>query len=151
MYWIWFFIFLNCLVALITYRILFRKRRLFSERYGMIIAMTCSGVISLIISMLVQFTMEVQIATFLTVISCVIVGAFFGALVTFQSILAGVLNGIVGSLMGNMLGAVVKDPTICSLPVSYLNTVEENMLIFGVFGTLLTCITMSLVYFSLKV
>jgi hypothetical protein len=89
--------------------------------------------------------------TFLTVIVCGCIGTLFGSLVKFQSLLAGFFQGVIGSLMGNMLSAVIKDPTLCSLPATYLNSVEQNMFAFSLFGLLLVFITTCLVDYSLRV
>ncbi|MCM3602720.1 hypothetical protein M3175_18450 [Robertmurraya korlensis] len=119
----------------------------------MILAMSCSGILSLNISMLSQFIISDYL--FFIMIGTVVlggsVGIVFGALVKYQSLLAGFLHGIVGSLTGNMLGIVVKDPSICSLPAQYFSMIDQNILIFSAFGTLLVMITISIVYYSLRV
>ncbi|WP_299092203.1 hypothetical protein [uncultured Metabacillus sp.] len=143
----------NSVIAIIMYRILFKKRRLFNDRFGMIMSMSISGILSLTIAMILQFLYADQMYMMmaLTVLIGGGIGILFGSLVKFQSLLAGFLNGIIGSLMGNMLAAVVKDPALCSLPASYLISLEENMVAFSLFGTLLVFMTISLVNYSLRV
>ncbi len=116
-------------------------------------SMSISGILSLTIAMILQFLYADQMYMMmaLTVLIGGGIGILFGSLVKFQSLLAGFLNGIIGSLMGNMLAAVVKDPALCSLPASYLISLEENMVAFSLFGTLLVFMTISLVNYSLRV
>lgn len=135
------------------YKIFYKKRKLYDDRFGMIMAMSCSGILSLNLSMIVQFLFpeNFSIVMIISVIVCGLIGVLFGSLVKFQSLLAGFFNGIVGSLMGNMLGLVIKDPSICSLPAAYLTNINQNMMLFGVFGTFLACVTIFFVFYSLKV
>ncbi len=116
-------------------------------------AMSCSGILSLNLSMIVQFLFpeNFSIVMIISVIVCGLIGVLFGSLVKFQSLLAGFFNGIVGGLMGNMLGLVIKDPSICSLPAAYLTNINQNMMLFGVFGTFLAGVTIFFVFYSLKV
>lgn len=135
------------------YKVFYKKRQLYNDRFGMNMAMGCSGILSLNGSMLAQFIFPDHI--FLIMLIAVVIGGsigiLFGSLVKFQSLLAGFLQGVVGSLTGNMLGIVVEDPSICSLPAPYLTMIEQNTVIFSAFGTLLVFMTISIVYYSLKV
>ncbi len=144
---------MNCLMGCIIYKVFYRKRKLYNDRFGMVMTMSCSGILSLNISMIFQFLFVEHY--FLTIVLTVLIGAAigvaFGSLVKFQSLLAGFFHGVVGSLMGNMLGIVIKDPSICSLPMPYFQMIDQNMMIFSVFGSLLVLITIMLVYFSLRV
>lgn len=145
--------FLTSLIGFLIYKVFYKKRQLYNDRFGMIMAMSCSGIISLNIAMLSQFIISNHLF-FLMIITVVlggVVGIVFGSLVKYQSLLAGFLQGIVGSLTGNMLGIVVEDPSICSLPASYFSMIDQNILIFSAFGTLLVIITISIVYYSLRV
>lgn len=144
---------ITILIGLIIYRNFYKKRQLYNDRFGMIMAMGCSGILSLNSSMLSQliFTDHVFLIMLITVVMGGSVGIIFGSLVKYQSLLAGFFHGTVGSLTGNMLGIVVEDPSICSLPDPYLTMIEQNTAIFGAFGTLLVFITISIVYYSLRV
>jgi hypothetical protein len=153
---IWYFVSLLVVyttIGILIYRILYRKKRLMNDRFAMVMAMSCSSILSLTISMILQFLVPNDLL--LPLIISVVVGSFlgvlFGALVKFQSLLAGFSNGVVGGFMGSMLGAVIKDPSICSLPASYLTSIEQNMVIFSVFGTILVFSTIFLVYYALRI
>ncbi|WP_077214717.1 hypothetical protein [Bacillus dakarensis] len=144
---------LNSFIGFMIYKIFYKKRKLYDDRFGMIMAMSCSGILSLNLSMIVQFLFpeNFSIVMIISVIVCGLIGVLFGSLVKFQSLLAGFFNGIVGGLMGNMLGLVIKDPSICSLPAAYLTNINQNMMLFGVFGTFLAGVTIFFVFYSLKV
>lgn len=145
--------FLTSLIGFLIYKVFYKKRLLYNDRFGMIMAMSCSGIISLNSSMLSQFIISDHLffIMIITVVMGGVVGIVFGSLVKYQSLLAGFLHGIVGSLTGNMLGIVVEDPSICSLPAPYFSMIDQNILIFSAFGTLLVMITISIVYYSLRV
>jgi hypothetical protein len=144
---------LTSFIGFFMYKVFYKKRQLYNDRFGMILAMSCSGILSLNASMLAQFIIpdHIFIIMLFTVVLGGLVGILFGSLVKYQSILAGFLQGIVGSLTGNMLGIVVEDPSICSLPAPYLTMIEQNTVIFSAFGTLLVLITISIVYYSLRI
>ncbi|RBW70812.1 hypothetical protein [Bacillus taeanensis] len=144
---------INLLIFVIAYKVLYNKRKLFSDRYGMVMAMCTSGILSLNIGMSIEFLFFNSLslnAWFAAVIGGAI-GICFGSLVKFQSLLSGFFHGVVGSMMGIMLGAIVKNPALCSLPASYLMSVNENIFIFSLFGTVLVIMTFCLVYYSLIV
>lgn len=147
------FMCMNWLIGFVIFKIFYKKRKLYNDRFGMVIAMSCSGILSLNLSMIFQFLFldHALVGLVLTVLIGGAIGVAFGSLVKFQSILAGFSHGVIGSLMGNMLGIVVKDPSICSLPGAYFTMIGQNMMIFTVFGTLLVLITILLVYYSLRV
>jgi hypothetical protein len=138
---------------LIMYIMMRKKRKLFSDRYGMIMAMCTSGILSFNIGMIMQFLFSISL--FLTLFIAAVIGGtigmLFGSLVKFQSLLSGFFHGVIGGIMGTMFGAVVQNPTLCSLPASYLMSVNESIFIFSLFGTVLVIITFCLVYYSLIV
>lgn len=144
---------INILTSFIIYKILTIKKKVFNDRFGMIMAMSLSGVIGLSIAINIQFLIPKPsvIMLIFTVLAGGLIGVQIGSLVKFQSLLAGYSHGVIGSLMGNMVGAVVKDPALCSLPVYYLNTIAQNMIIFSLFSTMLVIITSCLVHYSLRV
>ena len=143
----------NLLITMSIYIILFRKKKIFNDRFGMIMAMSLSGVMSLSIAMNIQFLVSLPsiILMMITVLTGGLIGILFGSLVKFQSLLAGYSHGVLGSVMGSMLGAVVLDPALCSLPVSYVDIIQQNKIIFSLFSTCLVLSTSCLVYYSLRV
>ncbi|KAA0546574.1 hypothetical protein FZW96_15130 [Bacillus sp. BGMRC 2118] len=144
---------LTTLLGLLLYRVLYRRKSLFTDRYGMIITMCCSGVLSLSISLNLLFLLSfpLEVTTLVNLLIGGIIGVGFGSLVKFQSVLAGYTHGVIGALMGTMLGAVIQNPTLCSLPASYLTSVQENMIFLSLFVGTLVCMTIGLIVFSLRV
>ncbi|MBM6618202.1 hypothetical protein [Bacillus suaedaesalsae] len=144
---------MSLVFGLVMYTILYRRRYLFTDRYGMIVSIVCSSIICLTISMHTLFLLpfSLMILTISNVVLGAGVGVLFGSLVNSQSILSGVSHGVIGSLMGTMLGAVIQNPTLCSLPAAYLNTVQQNMIILSFCTSILVAVTMLVVYFSLRV
>ncbi|WP_175638921.1 hypothetical protein [Metabacillus schmidteae] len=143
----------NMLISITIYKILVRKKKIFNDRFGMIMAMSLSGVISLSIAMNIQFLFSVPSVPLMiiTVLTGGFIGVLFGSLVKFQSLLAGYSQGILGSVMGSMFGAVVLDPALCSLPIAYVETIQQNTIIFSLFSTCLVLSTSFLIYYSLRV
>lgn len=135
------------------YIVLYNRRLLFSDRYGMIVSMVCSGMVSISISLntlfLIPFT--ISFITFLNLVIGAGIGILFGSLVSSPSMLSGFSHGVMGALMGTMLGAVIQNPSLCSLPTAYLSSVQQNMMIVSIFLTILVCVTMLLIYYSLRV
>jgi membrane-bound ClpP family serine protease len=143
----------NILMGLTIYKIMYGKRKLFSDRFGMVMAMSCSGILSLVLAMLLHFLFPIQLS-FILLLSSIIggsIGLLLGALVNFQSLLSGFTHGVVGSIMGTMLSAVIQDPSLCSLPPSYTMSLEQSIVTFSLFVTSLVVLTISLVYYSLRV
>ncbi|WP_226682945.1 hypothetical protein [Sutcliffiella horikoshii] len=144
---------LHVLIGLTIYKILYSKRKLFSDRFGMVMAMSCSGILSLVLAMLFHFLLPIQLSfiLFLTSIVGGTIGVLLGALVNFQSLLSGFTHGVIGSIMGTMLGAVIQNPSLCSLPLSDTMSLEQSIVTFSLFVTSLVVLTISLVFYSLRV
>jgi hypothetical protein len=143
----------NTLGGLTIYIIMYKKRKVFSDHFGMIMAACSSGILSFNIAMLIYFLFPFDLSyiSFVTTMIGGLVGILFGSLVKFQSLLSGFFQGVVGGMMGTMLSAVIQNPSLCSLPSSSINSLEQNMVAFSLFGTVLMFITMGLLYYSLRV
>ncbi|MFP7485170.1 hypothetical protein SFC65_13460 [Priestia filamentosa] len=144
---------LNCLIGAFLYIMMRRKRKIFSDRYGMIMAMCASGVLSFALAMVIEFLNKndsIVISILVLVISGAL-GIMFGALVKFQSLLSGFFQGTVGGIMGTMFGAVVKNPSLCNLPSESPYTVEQSIVMFSLFSTVLVIVTVSLLLYSFRV
>ncbi|MCP8616000.1 hypothetical protein [Salirhabdus salicampi] len=144
---------INVISTFLLFRSFYRKRKLFDDRFGMTITATVTVVISTMLSMLISF---ITLAPFITVVVIgVLIGALigisFGCLVKFQSVVTGFTHGTIGGSMGAMLGSVIQDPTLCSLPSSYLQEVMKNMIYFSMFGTFLIFMTIILISYTMKV
>ena len=143
----------NSFLVFLFYKIMKRKRKIFSERFGAVIAMSGTGILSLNIGLVVQFLIKDDLSL-LSVTSIIVgglIGLLFGSLFKFQSVLNGFSHGIIGGIMGTMLGAVILNPSLCNLPSSYLNSVEQNIAIISLFGTVLSIKTIGLLWYSLRV
>lgn len=143
----------NSLIGLSIYLVMYKKRKVFSDHYGMIMAMCSSGILSLTIAMVTFFLFQatLSIVALLTTVIGGSIGILFGSLVKYQSLLAGFSQGVIGGIMGTVLGAVILDPSLCSLPSSYSAGINQTMIAFSLFGTALVMITISLLYYSLRV
>ncbi|MEC2322890.1 hypothetical protein [Lederbergia lenta] len=114
-------------------------------------AMCASSILSLNMGMNLLFLLPASISL-TSIISGIIggsIGILFGLLVIFQSLLSIFFYGVVGGLMGTMLGAVIKNPSLCSLPTVNINMVEQNTIIFSLFGSILIVLTTGLLWYSL--
>nr|MBA5586557.1 hypothetical protein [Anaerobacillus isosaccharinicus]QOY38709.1 hypothetical protein AWH56_021280 [Anaerobacillus isosaccharinicus] len=143
----------NLLMGSLLYLLMFRKRKLFTDRFGMIMASCSSGILSLHLGMIIYFLLPINLAyiVILTTIVGSVIGILFGSLVKLQSVLAGFFYGALGGIMGAMFGAVIENPALCGLPISYINSVEVNMIVFSLFGTALVFTAVGLLYYSLRV
>lgn len=148
-----FLLVLNVIFTCLLFLRFYKKRKLFDDRYAMIMAATASGGVSLVLSMLIYFLFPIDLASISFVTATVggLIGVGFGSLVKFQSLLSGFFHGVIGGLMGTMLGAVVKDPSLCSLPSAYFQQVTDNVIAFSLFGTFIVISTIGLLAFSLRV
>lgn len=142
----------NCLIALCGYRVLFRSRYLFSDRFGFIVSITGGNIVSLVITnnLFYLFSNHFSIISFVNLLIGVVIGVTIGSLLNSQTLIAGIYSGGTGSVMGTMIGAVSLDPSICSLPSQIYNQ-QELILFFGLFGLCLHLLTTLLLLFALKV
>ncbi|EDL64239.1 hypothetical protein [Bacillus sp. SG-1] len=132
----------------------FRKKRLlFDNRYGMTISMSSASIISLILSMQFSFVspFPFDVTLGLAALSGILIGAAFGCLVRLHAVLSGIFSGATGGLMGAMSGSVIKDPSLCGLPMDTASVLQFNMLTFTAFGTAILFVTIGLILYSLKV
>lgn len=144
---------LNILIGCYIFKILYRSRKLFSDRYAMII----STVFSIMISFTIGFQLYLLIPISLAVITLFAMligggaGSFIGSMVKFQSLLGGFFHGTTGGLMGVMLGAIILNPELCNLPSSSELLVIQTKLLLNSFVNVLSLLTFGLIYFSLRV
>ncbi|PGT87728.1 MULTISPECIES: hypothetical protein [Bacillaceae] len=142
----------NCLISLFGYRILFRSRYLFSDRFGFIVSITGGNIVSLVITnnLFYLFSNHFIVISFMNLIIGVAVGVTIGSLLNSQTLIAGIYSGGTGAVMGTMIGAVSLDPSICSLPTQIYNQ-QELVLFFGLFGLFLHLLTTLLLLYAMKV
>ncbi|WP_394171968.1 hypothetical protein [Guptibacillus hwajinpoensis] len=141
------------LLGLLLFRKMFQSRKLFSDRFGMIVATTYSGVFNFSIGM----HLYLLLPDYAEFISCVVVvigggsGVIIGSIVKFHSVMAGFFHGTVGALMGMMLGVVVYNPSLCRLPAVNEAMLNQSIIVLSSFISFLTVSTLGLLYYSFKV
>lgn len=142
---------MNMTVGITLYIVMYRRRKVFQDRFAMSLSITLSAILSLILSMLLYLLFPIDIAymSVITIACGAFIGISIGALHKFQTVLSGFFHGTMGAYMGTMLGAVILDPSICGLP--YVAQVNQSIMSFSLFGTFLLITTTSLIYYSLKV
>lgn len=143
----------NGMIGLFFYVVMYKKRKLFTDRFGMVMANVGSGIFSFNLAMMLFFMLPSSLGT-IAILSTIVgasIGILYGALTRFQSLLAGFFQGAIGAIMGTMFGAVVENPALCGLPAAYFVDVETNMLLFSLFGTGLVMTTFGLLFYSLRV
>lgn len=152
-YFLFLLLLLNLFIGYKSYITLFQRRKLYSERYAMIVAMSASFILAFITSLLLSFLVEFTLpyVVMVSTVFGILVGVAFGAFVKFHSVLAGVFHGVVGGMMGAMLGAVVKDPTLCGLPADAAANLVLNTTSISLFGTSLLILTFWFINYSLRV
>ncbi|QGS69228.1 hypothetical protein CV093_15600 [Oceanobacillus sp. 143] len=125
---------LNVLIGCRSYLKLRRSRKLFSDRYAMVISMSSSMVLSLVLSLLCSFILPLSFST-LTILSTIVggtIGIIFGVMVKLHSVLSGFFGGTMGGITGSMVGAVVLDPTLCGLPSINSSILFTNTITFSI-------------------
>lgn len=143
----------NIAAAFFCYFRLRRRKQLFDDRYATTITNTATLGITLVLSMHVTVLVSagLTLVFLLNLLLGAGVGALFGALVKYHSVLAGLYNGLIGISMGVMIGEVLKNPQICSIPISDHTQLLLNMYQLCGFATLLLTVVVGLVLYSMKV
>ncbi|WP_047985571.1 hypothetical protein [Ornithinibacillus californiensis] len=143
----------NLIATTVCYVMLRRKRALFDDRFATTITKTVTLTVTLILGIhfSVIFPFELSSIFAHTLILGVFIGFLFGSLVKYHSILIGFYHGMVGSSMGVMIGEVLKNPQLCSIPITSSKQILVNMLYLCGFTTFLLTFILSLVLYSLRV
>jgi len=143
----------NLLLSLYVWVKFYKKRILFDNRYGMTISMSSSMIITVFLSMQISFLSPFSLDVILSIMAFtgMIIGAAFGALVRLHAVLSGSFSGVMGSLMGAMSGSVIKNPSLCGLPMDSESVLLVNMFVSTTLGTVILFVTLGLILYSLKV
>jgi hypothetical protein len=143
----------NLLVTFICYLILTRKKALFDDRFATTITKTATMASTLVLSIHLSVILNTELSSIfgLNFILGVFIGSLFGSLVKVQSVLIGFYHGMIGSSMGVMIGEVLKNPQLCSIPITSTEQILINMLYICGFTTLLLTVMLGLVLYSLRV
>ena len=139
----------NMVITVLCYFILKRKRILFNSRIAMTVTMISAMVICMHVS--ITLSLEITLIFVVNVALGMIIGLLFGALIQFNSIFIGFYNGTVGGLMGAMLAEVLKNPQLCSIPLTSKQQILINIYQLSGFTTLLLTLVIGLVLYSLKI
>jgi hypothetical protein len=143
----------NVAAALYCYFHLHRRKQLFDDRYATTIASTATLGITLVIGMHVTVLVSagLSLVFLVNLLLGAAIGTLFGALVKYHSVLTGLYHGLIGISMGVMIGEVLKNPQICSIPISDHTQILLNMYQLCGFATLLLTVVVGLVLYSMKV
>ncbi|RFU64613.1 hypothetical protein [Bacillus sp. V59.32b] len=144
---------INILIPSILYLIMRKRRKLYTDRYGMIVTSAASLVFSLSIgtTLFFAFPASFNILIVISTVSGSLIGLTYGTLIKFHSMMIGSFNGMIGALAGTMLAAVVLDPSLCGLPSAFTTMLDRNMMLITLLVTLLSFITSILIRFSYRV
>ncbi|OCA90510.1 hypothetical protein A8F94_01080 [Bacillus sp. FJAT-27225] len=141
---------LNFFIGSAIFRIFFKRRYLFSDRFGYTLTSIASAITSLSLGVSIYLLNPENIVIQGIVLICSVgIGILFGLMVNTQTVIAGVFNGGVGGIMGVMLGAVGLNPALCGLPMTIFT--EQAMVLFFTFiGLVLHLVTAGLLFLALK-
>ncbi|EMR06285.1 hypothetical protein C772_01556 [Bhargavaea cecembensis DSE10] len=142
----------NVAMVCFCYFRLHRRKKLFDGRNAATIAGTVTLGVTLVLGMHVTVLVSpgLSLVFLVNLLLGAAVGALFGALVKYHSVLTGLYNGLVGVSMGVMIGEVLKNPQICSIPISDHTQILMNMYQLCGFATLLLTVVVCLVIYSMK-
>lgn len=143
----------NLIATIVCYLVLRRKRTLFDDRFAGTIAKTATmaATLTLSIHLSIILTTEISIIFMWNFILGTILGYLFGSLVKYHSVLIGIYQGLIGSAMGVMIGEVLKNPQLCSIPLTSTQEILLNMIYLCGFTTILLTIILGLISYSLRV
>lgn len=144
---------LNIAAASYCYLHLQKRKQLFDDRFATTITKTSTLISAMVLSMhlTVLLTIDLSIIFILNIVAGVWIGSLFGSLVKYHSVLNGFYNGIIGSSTGMMVGEVLKNPQICSIPISNYEQIVKTIYYMCGFSTFLLIIVLGLILYSLKV
>ncbi|MCM3086872.1 hypothetical protein SAMN04488127_1929 [Bhargavaea ginsengi] len=142
----------NVAAACFCYFRLRRRKHLFDGRHAATIASTATLGVTLILGMHVTVLLSagLSLVFLVNLLLGAAVGTLFGGLFNYHLLLAGLYNGLVGISMGIMIGEVLKNPQICSIPISDHTQLLLNMYQLCGFATLLLTVVVGLVLNSIK-
>ncbi|MCA1031104.1 hypothetical protein LCL95_08725 [Bacillus timonensis] len=148
-----FILFVSLGSSLLLLKRLFTSRKLFSDRFGMVIAMSAPLIFSIHLATHLSFVLPFpfEISVIISTLAMGVIGIMYGALVKLHSVLAGFSSAMIGGFGGVMVGEVIQNPTICGLPQDTLSEITVNMVTFSIFETFILFLSYYFIHFSLKV
>ncbi|MCM3408555.1 hypothetical protein [Metabacillus litoralis] len=111
--WYGIFIYMNLVVALLTYIHFYKRRKLIGFHLGMNIAMVAGGSIAICTGVILinQFPLHFLEITIIATLTGIIIGSLFGGLFDYQTLLTGFINGLMMGIMSPMIGAAASGTT----------------------------------------
>ncbi len=91
------------------------------------------------------FMVEVKYSLVIVVVASSLIGVSFGFIHSRSGGIIGYYHGFTAGLMGAMLSLVIYNPSICHLPVSYADSVEQHAALFSLFSCILSFATIFIV------
>lgn len=112
--WFGILLYVNFIVAFISYIYLFNRRKLIGFHLGMNIAMVTGGGLAILTGVLLinRFPLHYLEITIATTLTGMIVGSLFGGMFDYQTLLTGYINGLLMGIMAPMVGAATSDSII---------------------------------------
>lgn len=108
--WIWSLLIFQFLLAAVTYRFLYRRRKLIGFHLGMNIAMVAGGGMALGTGVLLiyEFPFYYMEVTVIAALTGMLVGSLFGGMFDSQTLLTGYISGLMTGMMAPMIGAAAS-------------------------------------------
>jgi hypothetical protein len=134
------------------YLYIYRASVLFDDRFSMTVSIVGSASISFLfgLHLSIIFNSLVPDAMVLAGTFGTFFGYIFGSFSKRQFIISGVFNGFTSGVMGAMAGQVLMNPALCGLPWNF-QQIQQNMIIYNMFASIMVFLTLLLLLYSFKV
>lgn len=108
--WIWSLLIFQFLLAVVTYRFIYRRRMLIGFHLAMNIAMVAGGGMALGTGVLLiyEFPVYYMEVTVIAALTGMLVGSVFGGMFDNQTLLTGYISGLMTGMMAPMIGAAAS-------------------------------------------
>ncbi|MCK0472462.1 hypothetical protein [Halalkalibacter sp. APA_J-10(15)] len=107
---LWLLFYVNFVLIGITFGYLYNKRKLIGYHLGMNLAMTPTGLISIVTGLILiyHFPFHFTEITIFTTIIGIGIGVLFGTLVEYQTVIMGITSGVMSGIMAPMIGDMAQ-------------------------------------------
>lgn len=107
---IWSLLIFQLLLGVVTYRFLYRRRKLLGLHLGMNIAMVAGGGLALGTGILLiyEFPVYYMEVTVIAALTGMLAGSLFGGMFDNQTLLTGYISGLMTGMMAPMIGAAAS-------------------------------------------
>jgi uncharacterized membrane protein YeaQ/YmgE (transglycosylase-associated protein family) len=134
-----------------VYLLLNKKKFLVDDRFIMTMCTAITSVSSLVVALHLKLLFDDPVFFLFPIIVGLLIGWGFGSILKAPALVSGIYNGIIGGVMGTMLGAVLKNPTLCKIPIEAESLIEINMMTLATFAACLLTLVCRIIRFSFKV